>query len=148
MKRKRLLAEIFPEEPLESVGTWLAGPVLVRQALVPLRSTGAEASSGGNISAGWRAPRASLSDSTRYYGHKTKISEPPLDSPVCLCYYITDAAQRGISMRFFIRSSLIRPLFQAEEEKGNGQKEKTRHQNWRVNNQEVPQNVRNHCNRW
>ena len=27
MKRKRLLAEIFPEEPLESVGTWLAGPV-------------------------------------------------------------------------------------------------------------------------
>ena len=44
-------------------------------------------------------------------------------------------------MRFFIRSSLIRPLFQAEEEKGNGQKEKTRHQNWRVNNQEVPQKV-------
>ena len=27
MKRKSLPAEIFPEEPLESVGTWLAGPV-------------------------------------------------------------------------------------------------------------------------
>lgn len=147
MKRKRLLAEIFPEEPLESVGTWLAGPVLVRQALVPLRSTGAEASSGGNTQpAGGH--HVSLSNTAHHPRHKAKISEPPLDSPVCLCYYITDAAQRGISMRFFIRSSLIRPLFQAEEEKGNGQKEKTRHQNWRVNNQEVPQNVRNHCNRW
>ena len=124
------------------------GRFLARQALVPLRSTGAEASSGGNISAGRRASLASLADITRYYGHKTKISEPPLDSPVHLCYYITDAAQRGISMRIFICSSFIYPAFQTEDKRKNGWTEEAHHQNWRVNNQEVPQNVRNHCNRW
>ena len=126
MKRKRLPAEIFPEEPLESVGTWLAGPVFGPAGLstVTLDRSGSEF--WREYSAGRRAFLTSLSDTAHHYGYKVKISEPPLDSPVRLCYYITDAAQRGISMRIFICSSFIYPAVQTEIKRENGRTEEKR----------------------
>ena len=64
MKRKRLPAEIFPEEPLESVGTWLAGPVFGPAGLstVTLDRSGSEF--WREYSAGRRAPRISVQYST------------------------------------------------------------------------------------
>ena len=46
-------------------------------------------------------------------------------------------------MRIFICSSFIYPAFQTEDKRKNGWTEEAHHQNWRVNNQEVPQHVRN-----
>ena len=122
-----------------------------RKALVPLRSTGAQARSGGNQRPRGRCTASKIRQPTkppkpRKISHTNFLQS--LDRAMPPCYYITDAAQRGISMRIFICSSFIYPAFQTEDKRKNGRTEETRHQNWRVNNQEVPQNVRNHCNRW
>ena len=73
MKRKRLPAEIFPEEPLESVGTWLAGPLFGPAGLstVTLDRSGSEF---------WREYLSRQAGTTRifvcsarYYGTRQKF---------------------------------------------------------------------------
>ena len=76
-----------------------------RKALVPLRSTGAQARSGGNQRPRGRCTASKIRQPTkppkpRKISHTNFLQS--LDRAMPPCYYITDAAQRGISMRIFI----------------------------------------------